>query len=200
MDPLIEQPDQSSVFTSMIKIVLYCKQYGPLNRATWSEFSVYFNDQNSTVNPLYNDTVCSKLSLTLKWICCYKEILTITRFQHNNHLVKENIVQMIKNFIIANVYISWFSSISYCIKMHKASHLSSETETCSCKTTLFWSQNCLAHGKNSVIMNLFLIEIVFLFPEVAVGVVKWIFCNKEGILMETDPFPAILCRILNILF
>ena len=48
----------------------------------------------STVNPLYNDTVCSTLSLTLKWICCYKEILTITRFQHNNHLVKENIVQM----------------------------------------------------------------------------------------------------------
>ena len=51
-------------------------------------------DNGFTVNPLYNDTVCSKLSLTLKWICCYKEILTINRFQHNNHLVKENIVQM----------------------------------------------------------------------------------------------------------
>ena len=48
-----------------------------------------------TVNPLYNKTVCSKLSLTLKWICCYKEILTITRFPQNNHLVKENIIQMI---------------------------------------------------------------------------------------------------------
>ena len=48
-------------------------------------------------------------------------------------------------------------------------------------------------------MNLFSIEIVYLFPEVTVGVVKWIFCYKEGILIETDPFPAILCRILNIL-
>ena len=48
-------------------------------------------------------------------------------------------------------------------------------------------------------MNSFWIEIVYLFPEVTVGVVKWIFCYKEGILMETDPFPTILCRILNIL-
>ena len=42
-------------------------------------------------------------------------------------------------------------------------------------------------------------EIVYLFSGVTVGVVKWIFCYKEGILMETDPFPAILCRILKIL-
>ena len=56
--------------------------------------------------------------------------------------------------------------------MHKASHLSSETETCSCKNTLFWSQNCLTHGNNSVIMNLFSIKIVHLFPEVTVSVVK----------------------------
>ena len=83
--------------------------------------------------------------------------------------------------------------------MHNASHLSSETETCSCKKTLFWSQNSLTHGNDSVIMNLFSIEIVYLFPEVTVGVLKWIFCYKEGILMQTDPFPAILCRILNIL-
>ena len=48
-------------------------------------------------------------------------------------------------------------------------------------------------------MNLFSIEIVYMFPEVTVGVVKGIFCSKEGILMETDPFPAILCWILNIL-
>ena len=48
-------------------------------------------------------------------------------------------------------------------------------------------------------MNLFTIENAYLFPEVTVGVVKWIFCYKEGILMETDPFPAYLCRILNIL-
>ena len=40
------------------------------------------------------------------------------------------------------------------------------------KKTLFWSQNCLTHGNNSVIMNLFSIEIVYLFPEVTVGVVK----------------------------
>ena len=83
--------------------------------------------------------------------------------------------------------------------MHKVSPLSSETETFSCKKTLFWSQNCLTHGNNSVIMDLFSIEIVYLFPEVTVGVVKLIFCYKEGILMETDPFPAILCGILNIL-
>ena len=35
-------------------------------------------------------------------------------------------------------------------------------------------------------MNLISIEIVYLFPEVTVGVVKWIFCYKEGILMETS--------------
>ena len=38
--------------------------------------------------------------------------------------------------------------------------------------TLAWSQNCLTYGKNSVIMNSFSIEIVYLFPEVNVGVVK----------------------------
>ena len=42
-------------------------------------------------------------------------------------------------------------------------------------------------------------EIVYLFPEVTVGVVKWTFCYKEGVLIEIDPFPAILCWILNIL-
>ena len=83
--------------------------------------------------------------------------------------------------------------------MHKVSHFSSKTETCSYKKTVNWSQNCLTHGNSSVIINIFSIEIVYLFPEVTVGVVKWIFCYKEGILMETDPFPAVLCRILNIL-
>ena len=78
--------------------------------------------------------------------------------------------------------------------MHKASLLSNETDTCSCKI-----QNCLTHGQNSVIMNLFSIENVYLFPEVTVGVIKRIFCYKGGILMETDPFPAYLCQILNIL-
>ena len=34
------------------------------------------------------------------------------------------------------------------------------------------SQNCLTHGKNSVIKNLSSIENVYLFPEVTVGVVK----------------------------
>ena len=48
-------------------------------------------------------------------------------------------------------------------------------------------------------MNLFSIEIVYLFLEVTVSVVKWIFCYKEGISMEINPFLAILCRILNIL-
>ena len=51
--------------------------------------------------------------------------------------------------------------------MHKASHLSSETLTFHAKL-----QNCLTHGNISVIMNLFSIEIVYLFPEVTVGVVK----------------------------
>ena len=63
-----------------------------LKRAAWSG-SILFAYRN-TVNPLYNDTVGSKLSLTLKWICCYKEIRTITRFPHNNHFVRENIIQM----------------------------------------------------------------------------------------------------------
>ena len=48
-------------------------------------------------------------------------------------------------------------------------------------------------------MNLFSIEIAYLFPEVTVGGVKWIFCYKEGISMETDSFSAILCQILYIL-
>ena len=48
-------------------------------------------------------------------------------------------------------------------------------------------------------MHLFSIENVYLFPELTVGVVKWIFCYKEEILTETDPFPANLCQIVNIL-
>ena len=32
--------------------------------------------------------------------------------------------------------------------------------------------NCLTHGKYSVIMNLFSLEKVYLFPEVTVGVIK----------------------------
>ena len=55
--------------------------------------SSVFSENNTTVNPLYNDNVCSMLSLTLK-SCCYKEILTSTKFQHHNHLVKRNIIQM----------------------------------------------------------------------------------------------------------
>ena len=39
-------------------------------------------------------------------------------------------------------------------------------------------------------MNLFSIENVYLFPELTVSFVKQIFCYKEGILMETDQFPA----------
>ena len=65
--------------------------------------------------------------------------------------------------------------------------------------TLSWSHKCLVHGKTSVIMNLFSIENVYLFLEITVSVVKWVFCYKEGILMETDLFPANLCQILNIL-
>ena len=37
------------------------------------------------------------------------------------------------------------------------------------------------------------------FPELTVGDVKWIFCYKEWILMETDLFPANLCGTVNIL-
>ena len=55
---------------------------------------------------------------------------------------------------------------------------------------LSWSSNWLTHGNNSVIMDLISIENVYLFPELTVGVVKWIFCYKEGILMKTDPFPT----------
>ena len=48
-------------------------------------------------------------------------------------------------------------------------------------------------------MYTFSLEKVDQFPEFTVGVGKWIFCCKEGILMETDPFPANFRRILNIL-
>ena len=50
-----------------------------------------------------------------------------------------------------------------------------------------------------VIMNIFSLEKVYLFPELTVGVVQLIFCYKVGILMETDLFPAYLCWILNIM-
>ena len=42
----------------------------------------------NTVNPLYNDHVCSKLSLTLTCICCYKEMPTSTWFPHHKNLIK----------------------------------------------------------------------------------------------------------------
>ena len=48
-------------------------------------------------------------------------------------------------------------------------------------------------------MNIFSKENVYMFPELTVGVVKWIFCYKEGILMEIDQFPANLCQVVNIL-
>ena len=64
---------------------------------------------------------------------------------------------------------------------------------------LSWSLNWLTHGKHSVIKNLFSIDNVYIFTKLTVCVVKWIFCYKEEILMERDPFPAILCQILNIL-
>ena len=60
--------------------------------------------QQATVNPLYNDDVCLKLFLTLKRICCYNKMPTISRFPHHNHLVKENIIQMILNAFVSNVY------------------------------------------------------------------------------------------------
>ena len=49
---------------------------------------------------------------------------------HHNHLIRENIVHMNLNAIIPSVYIS---SISYCMKITKASLLLNVTETCSCK-------------------------------------------------------------------
>ena len=47
-----------------------------------------------------------------------------------DYIIKENVIQMNLKAIIPNVYIS---SISYCIKIHKASLLSNVKETCSCK-------------------------------------------------------------------
>ena len=82
-----------------------------------------------------------------------------TRFPHHNHLVKENIKQIDLNANVPNVYIS---SISYCIELRKASLLSNVTETCSRKIPcpdrqIDW------HMVNSVVMNLFSIENVYLF-------------------------------------
>ena len=54
---------------------------------------------------------------------------TSARFPHHNHFIKKNIIQMNLNAIVPIVYIS---SISYCIKIHKAYLLSNITETCSC--------------------------------------------------------------------
>ena len=70
------------------------------------ETSFQSNKIIGTVNPLYNDDVCPKLSLTLKWISCYKEMPTITRFPHHNHLVKEKSIQMNLNASIPNAYIT----------------------------------------------------------------------------------------------
>ena len=82
--------------------------------------------------------------------------------------------------------------------MHKASLLSNETDTSSYKIP--WPDHKIVWNMVKILFNEFIqIENVYLFPEVTVGDVKWIFCYKEGIFMETDPFPAYLCRILNIL-
>ena len=99
---------------------------------------------------------------------------------------------MILKAIVPKVYIS---SISYCIKNEQSFPLIKCDRNLFMQKTLSWSPN----GKNSVIMNFYSIENIYLFPELTVGVVKWIFCYKEGILMETDPFPSNLCQILNIL-
>ena len=85
---------------------------------------------NCCDNSIYNDHDCSKLYLTLKGICCYKEMLTSVRFPHHNQLVKENIIQMNLNAIISKVYIS---SILYGIKIHKDSLLYNVTDNCPCK-------------------------------------------------------------------
>ena len=56
------------------------------------------------------------------------------------------------------------------------------------------TQKRLVHGKWSVVINSFSIANVNLFQEFTEGAGKWIFCYKEGILVETDPFPAYFCR------
>ena len=94
---------------------------------------------------------------------------TSTRFPHHNHLEKETSIQMILNAVVPNVFIS---SISFCIKMHKASLLSNVTETCSCKRPCPDPQIDCYILKKSVIMNLFSIENVYLFQDLTVGVVK----------------------------
>ena len=82
----------STIKRTMFKIVLLLVY--PIIRGLLATLYILSSKNSDTVNPLYNDSVCSKLSLMLKRICCYKESLTITRFQHNSNLVKENIVQM----------------------------------------------------------------------------------------------------------
>ena len=59
--------------------------------------------------------------------------------------------------------------------MQKASHLSSETKPGHAKISCFDHKivrHVVTNYFNSVLMNLFSIEIVYLFPEVTVGVVK----------------------------
>ena len=136
--------------------------------------------------------------LTLLWICCYKEILTSTRFPHHNHLVKENIIQtVLPYYYYCSKCIHQFNFILH--QNAQSFPLIKWDRNLFMPKTLSWSQNRLTHGKTSVIMNLFSIENVYLFPEVTAGVAKWIFWWKERILMKTDPFQGNLCGILNIL-
>ena len=57
------------------------------------------------------------------------------------------------------------------------------------QNTLSCPPNLLTHGINSVIMNLFSTEKAHLFLELTFSVIKYIFCYKEGIVMETDLYP-----------
>ena len=76
---------------------------------------------------------------------------------------------MNKNAIIPNVYISL---VSYCIKMHKASQFTKGDRNLSMLKDLVLITKLSDTLLNSVITNLFSIEIVYLFPEITVGVVK----------------------------
>ena len=115
-----------------------CSYRSSLIWSTWNARTFARPKKLITVNPFYNDRVCSKLYLTLKLICCYKEIPTSTRFPHHNHLVKQNSIQM--NLIKCH-FSKCIHQLNFIMHQHsQSSLLSNVRDTCSCK------RPCFDHG------------------------------------------------------
>ena len=115
-----------------------------------SKIELFQSRNQITVNSLYNDHVCSKLSLTIKWMRCYKEMSTIhysTKFPNHNQLVKENIIQMNLNALLFRMYTSLqFHHASKCTKLTSYQMWQNPIHA----KDLVLNPNWLTHSKNSV--------------------------------------------------